>query len=70
MADWIDRAQQREALELERAMAARLGAIRTPAPSLLHCIDCDDEIPAARRALGGVRRCITCQTKYEREYRT
>ena len=69
MGDWMDRAQQREVLELERALQARLAAIRAPGPSLSECIDCDDEIPPARQALGGVRRCVTCQTKHEREYR-
>ena len=29
--------------------------------SLKHCIDCDDEIPELRRAVGGVKRCICCQ---------
>lgn len=70
MGDWMDRAQQREALELERALNARLAAIREPGQSLTDCIDCDDEIPEARRALGGIRRCVPCQTKHEREYRT
>jgi len=29
--------------------------------SLKYCIDCDDEIPEKRRAVGGVKRCICCQ---------
>jgi phage/conjugal plasmid C-4 type zinc finger TraR family protein len=32
-------------------------------PSLEHCEDCGDEIPAARReAVPGVRRCVACQS--------
>ncbi|WP_325436289.1 TraR/DksA C4-type zinc finger protein [Pseudomonas nitroreducens] len=69
MGDWMDRAQQREALELERALAARLASIRTAGPSLTHCCECDAEIPAERQALGGITRCVPCQTKHEREYR-
>lgn len=31
------------------------------------CVDCDDPIPAARRAaLPSAERCIGCQTKFER----
>ena len=31
-------------------------------PGSIHCQDCDDEIPAARRrALPGVRTCVGCQ---------
>ena len=38
-------------------------------PSEEFCIECDDEIPTARRALGGVLRCIHCQSEYERTKR-
>ena len=32
-----------------------------------HCVECGDEIPEARRrALVGVRTCITCQTAFDR----
>ena len=30
------------------------------------CIDCGDDIPSIRRALGGVERCIHCQTDFEK----
>ncbi len=33
---------------------------------LTHCTDCDNEIPEARRALGGVTRCVPCQSLFER----
>lgn len=35
-------------------------------PSEEFCIDCGDDIPAKRRELGGVDRCIYCQTDHER----
>jgi phage/conjugal plasmid C-4 type zinc finger TraR family protein len=37
-------------------------------PSLSHCADCGAAIPEARRkALPGVRLCITCQDAQDRE---
>lgn len=30
------------------------------------CIDCDDDIPVVRQNLGGVERCIHCQTDFEK----
>jgi phage/conjugal plasmid C-4 type zinc finger TraR family protein len=34
--------------------------------SLVHCADCGEEIPEARRvAIPGVRLCIACQQKVE-----
>lgn len=33
--------------------------------SELDCDDCGSEIPAQRRALGGVTRCFECQTNFE-----
>lgn len=36
--------------------------------SLMHCEECDAEIPEARRqALPGVRLCVTCQSERDRE---
>lgn len=35
-------------------------------PSEEYCIDCGEEIPQKRRNLGGVKRCIDCQTAFER----
>lgn len=65
MADWVDRAVAREERELELALAAQLA--RSPTgPSLSHCTACADEIPAKRRALGGVTRCTPCQTLFEK----
>lgn len=37
-------------------------------PGLTHCANCGAEIPEARRkALPGVRLCITCQEAHDRE---
>lgn len=37
-------------------------------PGLTHCEECDAPIPEARRkALPGVRLCITCQEAHDRE---
>jgi phage/conjugal plasmid C-4 type zinc finger TraR family protein len=37
-------------------------------PSLTHCEECEAPIPEARqRAVPGVRLCVTCQEKVDRE---
>lgn len=69
MPDWVDRAVARGDLELERALAAQLARSRTSGPSRSDCIDCGDDIPPERQALGGVTRCVRCQTAHERNYR-
>jgi phage/conjugal plasmid C-4 type zinc finger TraR family protein len=34
--------------------------------SRTHCMDCDTEIPSARRAaMPGVRRCVSCQALFD-----
>ena len=34
----------------------------------IYCLDCNDEIPLKRRqAAPGCRRCIDCQTEFEKE---
>ncbi|MBW6123270.1 TraR/DksA C4-type zinc finger protein [Pseudomonas aeruginosa] len=66
MADWVDRALEREELELERALAAQLASAKPSGPSLPYCATCGDEIPAKRQALGGVTRCFPCQTTFEK----
>jgi phage/conjugal plasmid C-4 type zinc finger TraR family protein len=39
-------------------------------PSLSHCADCTQEIPAARRAaIPGVRLCVPCQEAKDRPLR-
>ena len=51
------------ASEVERARS------RLPAgESLLHCQECGEPIPEARRrAVPGVRRCVTCQSEADAE---
>ena len=35
--------------------------------SATHCVECDDEIPEARRrSIPGVRTCVTCQSARDR----
>ncbi|HEX6999900.1 MAG TPA: DksA/TraR family C4-type zinc finger protein [Gammaproteobacteria bacterium] len=37
-------------------------------PSLTHCAECGEEIPEARRrAMPGVRLCVSCQAEQDRE---
>ncbi len=65
----FDRAQALEQRQREQAIAAQLAHKRPIGPSLTHCEDCDLEIPAKRQALGGMTRCVPCQTKFERSDR-
>lgn len=66
MGDWLDNAKAIEELERERSIAAQLAKPRPTGPSRSHCKDCDNEIPAARQALGGITRCTPCQTTFEK----
>ena len=66
MGDWLDNAKAIEELERERSIAAQLAQPRPTGPSRSHCKDCDNEIPAARQALGGIARCTPCQTTFEK----
>jgi phage/conjugal plasmid C-4 type zinc finger TraR family protein len=37
-------------------------------PSLAHCVECEAEIPEARRnAIQGVRLCLSCQNERDRD---
>jgi phage/conjugal plasmid C-4 type zinc finger TraR family protein len=37
-------------------------------PSLTHCVECEVEIPEARRnAIHGVRLCVSCQSSHDRD---
>lgn len=37
-------------------------------PSLTHCVECEVEIPEARRnAIRGVRLCVSCQSLHDRD---
>ena len=62
MADAADRAGE---LIEEREAAALAARKQFIGESEAHCVECDDEIPERRRALGGVTRCVSCQEIYE-----
>jgi len=64
MADAIDLAQER--IEIEAAARAQ-AAPKFTAPSLFECIDCGEDIPPKRQAIGGVTRCFDCQDYFERK---
>ncbi|MGU3346783.1 TraR/DksA family transcriptional regulator [Pseudomonas monsensis] len=63
----FDRAQALEQRQREQAIAAQLARTRPSGPSLTHCEDCDKPIPEKRQALGGMTRCVPCQTIFEKE---
>lgn len=62
----FDRAQALEQRQREQAIKAQLARVRPTGPSLTHCEDCDHEIPAKRQALGGMTRCVSCQSIFEK----
>lgn len=63
----FDRAQALELRQREQAITAVLARKRPSGPSRTHCEDCDHEIPPARQALGGMTRCVPCQSIFEKE---
>ena len=72
MTDFFDRAQARELQLREDALrdhARRAGlAGKTMADSAAECIDCDAQIPEARRwAMPGCQRCVKCQSIFEQQ---
>lgn len=62
MADLADVANEFIELNLRDSLAARPQNLNA---SYFTCEDCDKEIPPQRRAIGGVTRCVDCQTIYE-----
>ena len=62
----FDRAQALEQRQRDAAIAAALAGPRPSGPSLTHCEDCDNAIPPARQALGGMTRCVPCQSIFEK----
>ncbi|WP_395598124.1 TraR/DksA family transcriptional regulator [Pseudomonas sp. A1437] len=66
MVDWFDRAQAQEQRERDKAIEAQLARPRPSGPSRTHCQDCDNEIPTARQAQGGITRCTPCQSLFEK----
>ena len=65
----FDRAQALEQRQRDQAIAAALAVARPTGPSLTHCEDCSKPIPEKRQALGGILRCVPCQTLIEKGLR-
>ena len=61
----FDRAQALEQRQRDQAIKAQLLTPMPVGPSLTHCQDCDEPIPEKRQALGGMTRCVPCQTLFE-----
>lgn len=66
MVDLVDMAEEFCAHQLEQRINART---QFEAESAFECEECDVEIPAQRRAIGGVTRCIQCQTEFEAKHK-
>lgn len=62
MVDMADMAEEFRAEQMQATINARP---QFETESAFDCDDCGAEIPAQRRALGGVTRCIQCQTRFE-----
>lgn len=62
MADIIDNSSDYEQLMLQKAIDNRVQFI---GESNFECDECGNEIPAPRRALGGVKFCVACQQVIE-----
>ncbi|WP_171334249.1 TraR/DksA C4-type zinc finger protein [Acinetobacter sp. CFCC 10889] len=62
MVDLVEMAEEFQAMNLQEKINART---QFTVPSHDECDDCGEDIPVQRQALGGVTRCIECQTKFE-----
>lgn len=62
MVDLVDMTEEFQAMNLQDRINARA---QFTTHSNYECEDCGEEIPAQRRAIGGVTHCIGCQTKLE-----
>lgn len=62
MVDLVDMAEEFRTHQFEQHINART---QFESESAFECEECDVEIPAQRRAIGGVTRCIQCQIKFE-----
>jgi len=65
----FDRAQATEQRQRDQAIAAQLAQPRPIGASRSECLDCDGVIPKARQALGGILRCVPCQSIFEKGVR-
>lgn len=71
LSDQADIAQDREAAFLQDRLAAQQRDAALDAPGRADCADCQEEIPADRRAaLPSAIRCVSCQAWFERARRT
>jgi phage/conjugal plasmid C-4 type zinc finger TraR family protein len=67
MATEVEEGFRAQALAAQRALAEHARARDTAGPTAYVCVDCGDDIPAARRAaLPSCRRCVDCQERHER----
>lgn len=62
----FDEAQELELFWRELSLARQLSKTSFHLVSSATCCDCEDEIPKARRDIGGIGRCVECQTRFER----
>ena len=62
MVDLVDMAEEFRVQQMQASINSRQ---QFTTVSELFCEDCGAEIPAQRRAIGGVTRCIQCQTNFE-----
>ena len=67
MADEADIAQELDERHLADALHKARLKINTNKESEWFCVDCDEVIPHKRRALGGVSRCVDCQSLFEKK---
>jgi phage/conjugal plasmid C-4 type zinc finger TraR family protein len=66
---WAGDGAVHEQIDATIADAVKRARGRTPkGPSLTRCEECDAPIPEARRkAVPGVRLCVTCQSAHDKE---
>ena len=64
---WAQDGAVQEQIDASVDDAVQLAQSRLPSgEGLSHCEECDAEIPAARRrAIPGIRRCLSCQAQSE-----
>ena len=62
MADDADRANDYLDLTMAHCLSR---APKFDRPSLTECMECGEDIPARRQAMGGVKRCFDCQNNFE-----
>lgn len=71
MADEVDIAQEVNEFHQERSLAdarAKVAPESDPRFDGKHCVECEEEIPPARLAMGKVR-CVVCQSDQEKRDR-